>query len=148
MSKLLLTAALVGFVLGAAAVADDKAAPKLVGGYTLVSGESGGKAIPAEKIAGATVRFTADKIVTTDKDKREIYVASYTLDTSKTPHVIRMKSEVPKDGSEATGIIKKEGDTVTLAYTVRGGEPPAEFKTREGQNLFVLKNLSAKAGTE
>lgn len=146
MSKVLFTAALAGFALaGVAATADDKAAPPLAGGYTLVSGESDGKAIPAEKIAGATVRFTADKIVATDKDKKDIYVATYTIDATKTPHVIRMKSEVPKSGMEVSGLIKKEGDTVTLIYTVRGGAAPAEFKTRDGQNLFVLKNTKAKA---
>ena len=93
----------------------------------------------------ATVRFTGDKIVTTDKDKKDIYVATYTVDTSKTPHVIKMKSELPKGGGEVTGLIKREGDTVTLIYNVRGGPAPAGFKTTEGQNLFILKNLNKAA---
>jgi uncharacterized protein (TIGR03067 family) len=145
MSKLLFAAAVAGVVVtGAVTVGDDKAAPKLAGGYTLVSGESDGKALPAEKVAGATVRFTADKIVSMDKDKKEVFVATYTLDTSKTPHVIRMKAEVPKADGEVLGLVKKEGDTVTLIYNVRGGPAPVEFKTRDGQNLFVLRNTNAK----
>ena len=51
MSKLLFSAALVAAALaGAAAVGDDKAAPKLDGGYTLISGEKDGKAIPEERL--------------------------------------------------------------------------------------------------
>jgi uncharacterized protein (TIGR03067 family) len=118
----------------------DKGGLKLEGGYTIVSGESGGKPIPADRIKGSTVRFTGDRIVTTDKDKKEVYVATYTLDESKSPCVIRMKAKVPAEG-EATGLIKKEGDTVTLIYNEPGGKVPTEFKAGEKQNLFVLKAL-------
>ena len=71
MPKLLLCAGLVGLaVLGSVAVADDKdkgkAGLKLDGGYTLVSGERDGKAIPAERIKGSIVKFTGNAIVGTD----------------------------------------------------------------------------------
>ena len=137
------------FVLGAAlaahfykpATADDKAAPKFDGGYTLVSGERDGKAIPEERIKGSIVKFIGDKILGTDKDKKEFFACTYTLDASKTPWVIKMKSTSPKD-SEAAGIIKKDGDTITIAYALPGGAAPTEFKTKEKQHLFVLKNLN------
>lgn len=144
MRKLLSIAALFGgaALLSPGLTADDKAGElKLEGGYTIVSGESDGKPIPAERIKGTTVRFTGDKIVTTDKDKKEVYVATYTLDDAKKPCVIKMKATVPAEG-EATGLIKKEGDTITLIYNEPGGKVPAEFKAGEKQNLFVLKNLN------
>ena len=119
---------------------DQKGEMMLEGGYTIVSGESDGKPIPEERVKGHVTRFTKDKIVTTDKDKKEVYVAEYKLDDSKKPCVIKMKSTTPKEG-EATGLIKKEGDTITLIYAVKG-PPPTDFKTKEGQNLFVLKNLN------
>ncbi|MBX9583686.1 MAG: TIGR03067 domain-containing protein [Gemmataceae bacterium] len=119
----------------------DKGGMKLEGGYTIVSGESGGRPIPAERIKGTTVRFTKDKIVTTDKDKKEVYVATYTLDESKSPCVIKMKATVPAEG-EATGLIKKDGDTLTLIYNEPGGKAPTDFKAGEKQNLFVMKNLN------
>lgn len=143
MRTLLLCAGLAGAsALVTSAGADDKMAPKLEGGYTLVSGESDGKAIPAEKVAGATVRFTGDRIVATDKDKKDFYVATFKLDTAKTPWAIRMTSVQPKPGLEALGLVKKEGDTVTLIYTIPDGPAPTEFKTKKGQNMFVLKSLN------
>jgi uncharacterized protein (TIGR03067 family) len=145
MSKLLFSAAVLGTVLaGVGATADDKAAPKLDGGYTLVSGESDGKAIPEEKIKGSVVKFTGNAIVGTDRDKKEFFAATYALDTSKTPTVIKMKSTSPKE-AETVGLVKKEGDTVTLIYALPGSPAPSEFKTKQGQHLFVLKNLNKAA---
>src|SRR5947208_326811 len=123
---------------------DPKGAAKLEGGYTIVSGEEDGKATPAAKIRGATVRFTADTITGTSPDKKEFFAAKYTLDTGKTPWVIKMTSTTPKV-AESVGLIKKEGDTITLVYSLPGVPAPTEFKTRQGQHLFVLRNI--KAGT-
>jgi uncharacterized protein (TIGR03067 family) len=114
------------------------AAPKLEGTYTVVSGEKDGMPVPADRIKGSIVVFTSDKIVGTDKDKKEFFAANYTLDAAKTPWVIRMKSTSPKE-AEAAGVVKKEGDTVTIAYGAPGGDAPTEFKTKENQHLFVLK---------
>lgn len=117
------------------ALADDKA---LEGTYMIVSGEEDGKAIPAERIKGSLVRFTADRVVGTDKEKKEFFAANYTLETSKTPWVIKMKSTAPKE-AEATGLVKKDKDTLTLIYALPGGESPKDFKTGAKQQLFVLK---------
>ena len=118
---------------------EKQTAASLEGGYTLVSGEKDGKPIPEAEIKGSIVRFTGDTVLGTDKDKKEFFSATYTLDTSKTPWVITMKSKEPKE-STATGLIKKDGDTITLIYALPGGEMPKEFMTREKQHLFVLKN--------
>lgn len=128
---------------------DKKGAVSLEGGYTLVSGEENGKPAPEERIKGSIVRFTGDKIVATDKDKKEFFAAEYKLDTSKTPWVITMTSKQPKEAT-TTGLIKKEGDTITIIYALPGGETPKEFKTKDKQNLFVLKNMNKgeKGGKE
>jgi uncharacterized protein (TIGR03067 family) len=116
---------------------------KLDGEYTLVSGERDGKPIPEEKIKGAIVKFTGDRIVGTDKDRKEFFAATFTLDTTTSPWAIKMKSTTPKD-SEAKGVIKREGDKITIAYALPGGATPTEFKTKEKQHLFVLKSMNAK----
>ncbi|MBN9120272.1 MAG: TIGR03067 domain-containing protein [Planctomycetes bacterium] len=118
-----------------------KAAASLEGGYTIVSGEKAGKAIPEAEIKGSVVMFTGDKILGTDKDKKEFFSATFTLDASKTPWVIDMTSKEPK-AAKATGLIKKEGDTIVIVYALPGAETPKEFKTKEGQQLFVLKALN------
>lgn len=127
----------------AVATGDDKKAP-LEGGYTIVSGEKAGKAIPEGEIKGSIVKFTGDKILGTDKDKKEFFASTFTLDTSKTPWVITMTSQNPKDKKDVTttGLIKKDGDTITVIYALPGAEAPKEFKTKEGQQLFVLKNMN------
>ena len=149
----LLAAALFALTMGFTAVAaqperapDDKKAtekkpPVLEGGYTLVSGEKDGKAIPEADIKGALVRITDTNIVGTDKDKKELFAGTYTLDTGKTPWTMTMTSK-DKSGKEVTaqGIVKKDGDTVTIIYALPGGEAPKEFKTKDRQHLFVLKN--------
>lgn len=121
---------------------EKKAAVLLEGEYTIVSAEEDGKATPPERVQGSIVRFTGNKIVGTDKDKKEFYAATFTLDTSKTPWVINMKSTATKEGT-AVGLVKKDGETLTIIYALPGAEPPKEFKTKERQHLFVLKSLSA-----
>ncbi|VTT99658.1 Putative uncharacterized protein OS=Rhodopirellula baltica (strain SH1) GN=RB4470 PE=4 SV=1 [Gemmataceae bacterium] len=125
-------------VAAAARAEDKKGAKSLEGTYTLVSGEEDGKAVPEERIKGGIVRFTADKITGTDKDKKEFFAANYTLDTTKTPWAIAMKSTAPKAG-DAPGLVKKDGDTLTIVYALPGGEAPKEFKAGPKQHLFVLK---------
>jgi uncharacterized protein (TIGR03067 family) len=111
------------------------------GTYTIVSGEEGGKAIPDERIKGAVVKFGGGKVVGTDKDKKQFFAADYTLDTTKKPWVIEMKSTAPKEAT-ASGLVKVDGDTLTLIYALPGGEAPKEFKTKDKQQLFVLKRAA------
>jgi uncharacterized protein (TIGR03067 family) len=117
----------------------------LLGGYTIVSGEKYGIKEPAERIEGTTVRIADDAIVVMDKDKKEVYAQTYKVDTKSTPWKITLKSKItPKNQgageTEAKGLIEKKGDTVRIIYALPGGEMPAEFKTKEKQIMFVLKD--------
>jgi uncharacterized protein (TIGR03067 family) len=119
---------------------------KLVGTYTITSGEKGGKAIPAEEIEGVVIAFTRDKIVTTSKDKKELYAATYKLDTSTKPWKIAMTSTAPKKGEKADGVVKVDGGTVTICYALPGGATPTGFTTKDKQQCFTLKRVKAKSG--
>ncbi len=123
-----------------AAHADKAAAAKLEGGYTIVAGEENGEPVPGPRIQGALVRFTAEEVIGTDKDKKQIFVAKYTLDTSSKPWKISMTSTAPKEG-KAVGLVEKNGDEIKLIYNLPGGEPPTQFKTKPNQQMFVLKNM-------
>ena len=134
---------------------DDKAKPNpsgapadLIGGYTIVAGEKFGIKEPAERIEGTTVRFAEDAIIVLDKDKKEAYVQTYKIDATTSPWTIVMKSKVTpyKTGEEqvAKGLIEKNGDTVKIIYALPGGEMPTEFKTKEKQIMFVMKNEHKK----
>ena len=143
-SMIVTTLSMLGLALAVQAEDRDPekaAAPKLEGKYTIVRGEEMGMAVPAERLQGSLVRFTKDEVVGTDKDRKELFVASYTLDTGTKPWKIRMKSKAPKE-VETTGLIKKEGDQVVLIYALPGGKEPTEFKTADKQQMFWLKPVS------
>jgi uncharacterized protein (TIGR03067 family) len=157
---------LFGLALGLTAAADPQkpdpppvpeektGATALNGAYTIVAGERDGKAIPEAEIKGAVVRFARGKVIGTDKNRTEFFAATYKLDTTKKPWKIDMKSiapmaptvsgNTPKDGLTSTGLVKKDGDTLTLIYALPGGETPKEFKTKAKQQMFVLKSFAAE----
>ena len=119
-------------------------ANELVGRYELVSGQKNGQPIPDERIKGSTMRIATNAMTTFDKDEKEVYVATYQLDTSKKPWGITMTAKVAPDkgeGSTAGGLIEKNGDTVKLVYALPGGKTPTEFNAGEKQQMFVLKKI-------
>ncbi len=124
--------------------ADKTTTPEsLVGQYIITSGEKEGTKEPEERIKGTTVTFTKEKVIVADKDKKEIYSATYKLDTTTTPCQITMTSQVKdSEGETARGLIQKDKDddkVVRLIYALPTGETPREFKTKEKQLMFVLK---------
>lgn len=123
-------------------VKDEKAcSPEdLVGRYSIVSGEKDGMKEPEERIMGTIVTFTKESVVVADKEKKELYSASYKLDSTKNPSDITMTSRVESSsGDIARGLIQKEGDTLRLIYALPTGEIPTGFKTKEKQLMFVMK---------
>ena len=130
------------YTVAIAAAADEKTlAERLAGTYTIVSGESHGKPIPAERIKGSEVLMGRDTIVTVDADKKEAYAATYTLESNQSPAVIHMISTLEGSrGTIAKGLIRLDGDTVKLIYKLPTGDTvPTNFQTREGQLMVVLK---------
>ena len=125
----------------ASSKADKTCTPEsLVGRYVIIDGEKEGVKEPDERIKGTTVTFSNETVVVADKDKKEIYAASYKLNATTNPCDITMTSRVESSGGEiARGLIQKEGDTVRLIYALPTGEVPATFKTKEKQLMFVMK---------
>ncbi len=112
----------------------------LVGRYVLVSGEKYGLKETEERIKGTIVVFTKDSVVVADKDRKEIYSASYTLKTTTNPCDITMTSRAESAaGQIARGLIQKEGNQLRLIYALPTGEIPPGFKTKEVQLMFVMK---------
>ena len=153
MTSALSTAALL--LAGAAAYADDDkpkmkdsgAPADLIGAYTIVGGEKYGQKEDMDRLQGTTCRIAEDAIIVLDKDKKEAYVQTYKIDVKSKPWKITMKSKVTpykdadaKGEAVAMGLIEKEGDTVKLIYAVPGGDMPTEFKTKEKQLMFIMKN--------
>jgi uncharacterized protein (TIGR03067 family) len=114
----------------------------LVGRYVIVGGEKEGAKEPENRIDGTIVTFTKETVVVADKDKKEIYSASYKLNATTNPSDITMTSRVESSaGQIARGLIQKEGDILRLIYALPTGETPATFKTKEKQLMFVMKRM-------
>src|SRR4051812_3657541 len=64
----------------------------LVGEYSIIAEEKAGEKESERRFQAETVRFTQDRIVVADPEKKEIYGAIYTLDSGKTPCRIKMTS--------------------------------------------------------
>jgi uncharacterized protein (TIGR03067 family) len=120
---------------------------QLEGAYKIVSSEKSGEATPQDKIDGTTVVFTSDKIVATDRDKKEVYSATYKIDATQTPAVISMVSTMPEaKGVTAKGLIEVGKDKVRLIYTLPDGKiMPTEFKTVDGQVMVTLERMEPLA---
>jgi uncharacterized protein (TIGR03067 family) len=112
----------------------------LEGTYVATAGARDGKPLTEEQIRGLTFRFDADKLVITDKSGKELHKCTHTIDKSSTPWKIDMKMDGSAAGDKrAVGLIQMDGDTVSFIYPLAGGETPTEFKTKEKQEMYVLK---------
>jgi uncharacterized protein (TIGR03067 family) len=65
---------------------------------------------------------------------------TYSIDTSKKPAAIDMKYSA---ATKYNGIVKLEGDTLTICYTRNEAERPTKFESLEGSTtiLIVLKRV-------
>lgn len=123
-------------------VADPKALVPLPieGGYTVAAAERDGRPLPPSDFKDAVVRLTGGRVVGTDRDRTEFLVATYTLDDKKSPWALDMRLLSAKTDA-VQGLVKKEGFVLTLIYALPGGPPPTEFKTKPGQQMFVLRGF-------
>jgi uncharacterized protein (TIGR03067 family) len=117
---------------------DDK--PGLDGTYVATSGEREGKPITEDQLKGVTFRFDGEKLTITDRTGKEIHKCTHTVDTAAKPWKITMKmTDSSNQEKTAVGLIEKSGDTVKFIYPLAGGETPTEFKTKDKQEMYVLK---------
>ena len=146
MRNLLIALLLTGFAGTARLRADDDkmmlTPAKLVGTYRITVGqEFGGKKKPSDKITDTFVKFTKDRITVIDSDDKEVYIQTYKLDADAKPCKLMLKAVKPKVAEEVEGLIKMDGDTVTLIYALPGAEAPTEFKTKDKQLMFTMKKV-------
>jgi|GEM_PF-4075051 len=119
------------------------------GGYTVASGERDGMPIPPEELKDALVRFSLGEVTGTYKNLLYFLADTYSVDITKTPWKIEMKSIIPPGVTNkalwkqqtVTGLIKKERGYVTLIYSLPGFPAPTEFKTKQGQVMYVLQGF-------
>lgn len=142
--KCLLSAALALALLATAGADDtkDKLDPaKLVGTYTLVSGERDGKKVEDDNLKKTTIIITKETITLKGDDGS--FVIKYKMDAKKDPATLEMEiTEGPQGvGAKTGGIIALKGEELKLCYAAMGGDAPKEFTAKEGSgnHYFVMK---------
>lgn len=114
--------------------------PIIEGAYMITAVERDGQPVPLDGYKDAVVRVVNGQIVGTDRDRREFLVAKYTLKTEKKPWALDMKLRTVEE-HEVKGLAKKDGYILTLIHAMPGGDAPTEFKTKAGQQMFVLRGF-------
>jgi len=113
-------------------------AEKLAGKWTVESITRDGKA--DESVKGGIRVHEGDKYSITPPTgstapKTE---GTFSIDDSKTPATIDMKPTTGRyKGKTLLGIVKNEGDTLTICFAEPGKERPTAFESKEGSGVVL-----------
>jgi len=138
--RVLVVVAVAAAVVGA----EDKPAfdaAKLVGNWKFTAGTKAGEKLDVTKYKDPAV-FAKDTIVLKTEDAT--FEFKYTADAKATPVAVDMEIVKPDGfkGAKSKGIVKLDGDTMTLCYNPDGeGKRPEKFESTKdnGCFLFVMK---------
>ena len=120
-----------------AAAADDGDAKAMQGTWTPVKAELAGMAMPEAALKTIVLKL--------DGDKYEVSVGGQldrgtcTLDPAAKPKGLTIKgTDGPNKGKTFPCIYELSGDTLRVCYDLSGQKAPAEFKTAEGTQLYLV----------
>ena len=122
----------------------DQSKADLTGEYRIVSGERNGAPIDQAELTDTAIYITDKTIIAYDKERKEMFAATYTLETKQAPWQITMIStKSPDVGAIAKGLVETDQNKVKLIYALPNGQPPTDFKAGQQQQMFVM----VKSGT-
>ena len=122
----------------------DQPKADLTGEYRIVSGERNGASIDQTELTDTAIYITDKTIIAYDKERKEMFAATYTLETKQAPWQITMIStKSPDVGAVAKGLVEADQNKVKLIYALPNGQPPTDFKAGQQQQMFVM----VKSGT-
>jgi uncharacterized protein (TIGR03067 family) len=132
---------------GVALAADEKEdakfdAAKMEGTWTITAGMKNGEKAEVDKYKDA-VEITKDKITLKTPDGS--FVFKYTVDAKASPASVELEIVEPDmfKGSKATGIVKLDGDTLTLCYPAMGGDKPKDFDAKKDSGNYSFTMTKA-----
>ncbi len=122
----------------------DQPKADLTGEYRIVGGERNGASIDQNELNNAAIIISDTTIIAYDNERKEMFAATYTIETKRTPWQITMIStKAPEVGQVAKGLIRAEQDKIELVYALPNGQTPTDFKAGERQQMFVLAKTDA-----
>lgn len=125
------------------ALADDKKDPT-AGKWVIESVTREGK--PHGGWAGATRDHTDGKYTMKPVNpKATPTTGTYKIDTTKVPMTIdMMPTGGTYDGKTLLGIVKLDGQTLTIAFAEPGKDRPTAFESKEGSGIIIAIQKKAK----
>jgi uncharacterized protein (TIGR03067 family) len=119
-------------------------AEQIQGEWQMTKAIRGGQAEQPEKVNGTAIVIKDTTLLVREAGRKRNEDARFTLDANKTPAAIDLMPVDPKDGNgrgiTVEGIIKIEGDTLTLCFPHGGGgKRPTQFVSDRGSNLSLLE---------
>lgn len=126
---------------------DPPKADNLTGEYRIINGERNGAPIPQAELSDATITIRDKTITAYDKERKETFAATYTLETKQAPWQITMIStKAPEVGVVAKGLIEVDQNRVRLIYALPSGRPPTDFKAGQQQQMFDMVKIDQASG--
>lgn len=116
-------------------------AKDLVGSWSCVAATIDGRPLAQGTAKELRLTLTADRYKT-ERGEQVLFDSTYKVDASKTPAEIDMiGTEGDSKGKTAPGILKLDGDTLTMCYVMPGKERPTAFDSQpsSGATLAVWK---------
>jgi len=123
--------------------ADSVNAKDLVGSWTCLSATIDGRPLVPDTAQELRLTLTADRYKT-ERGNQVLFDSTYQVDASKTPAQIDMiGTEGDLKGKVAPGILKLDGDTLTMCYVMPGKDRPTAFDSQpnSGATLAVWKRV-------
>ena len=111
--------------------ANKEALKKVEGKWVMVSGEVNGQKLPDNVVQAATLTLAGDKH--TVKVGDVTIIGTNKVDITKKPNEIdSMDTAGPNAGKTTLGIMKLEGDQMSVCFAAAGKARPTEFTTKSG----------------
>jgi len=130
------------------AYCDDKEDLKMMEGeWVPTTGELAGKPFPEELLKSIKLVLKGENY--TAGVGEQIDRGTVKVDASKTPKTIDITgTDGPNKGKTFPAIYEVSADTLKVCYNLGGADRPAEFKTKEGTQLFLVTYKRSKKEKE
>jgi uncharacterized protein (TIGR03067 family) len=117
---------------------------RLAGTWSSASAVNDGKPIGEETVKKLRLTLTQQGGYKTELGDQVLFDSTYRVDAGQQPKQIDMiGTEGENKGKAAQGIYLLEGDTLTICYTMPGGDRPSSFESKPGTGatLVVWKRM-------
>src|SRR5436190_23449703 len=138
---LLVVLAFAACLVGMAAIGKGEApldAKNIVGTWSCLSAVIDGQPLADDTARQLRLTLTADRYKT-ERGEQVLFDSTYKINAAKSPAQIDMiGTEGELTGKAALGILKLDGDSLTMCYVMPGKDRPAAFESQPQSGVFLV----------